>query len=113
MYTLLPAMKGANGQLLLQSIDDMEERYTGLHLTHHLVRFRTILRRSTTMAVQDKQIVEARLHMYDILLDQDPQIQERIARGEIRGQQKAVADFVEDRFRALVEIAQQQATGVN
>ena len=113
MYTLLPAMKGANASLLLQSIDEMEERYTGLHLAHHLVRFRTILRRSTTMSVQDKQIVEDRLHMYDSLLDQDPEIQERIARGEIRGQQKAVVDFVEVRFPALVEIAQQQVARLN
>jgi hypothetical protein len=58
MYTLLPAMKGANGPMLLQAVEEMEQEYKGLHLARHLVRFRTILRRSKTLTEQDKQIVE-------------------------------------------------------
>ncbi len=102
MYTLLPAMKGANASLLMRAITEMEQRYTGSHLAHHLVRFQTILQRSTTVSAQDKQIVEDRLRMYDSLLDQ-----------EIRGQQKALLELIEVRFPALVEMAQQQVAHLN
>ncbi len=117
MYTLLPAMKGANASMLLQAIKEMEQHYKGPHLAHHLVRFRTILRRSKTLTALDKQIVEDRLYPYDSLLDEDPDIQERIARGiekgKIEGQQKAVIDFIEVRFPALIEVAQEQVVQLN
>src|SRR5947209_8378999 len=113
MYTLLPAMKGANVSLLLRAIDEMEQRYTGPHLGHNLVRFRTIIMRSKTMSIQDKQIVEDRLHAYDSLLDEDPEIKERIARGKIEERQRAVIEFIEARFPALVEVAQEQVVRLN
>src|SRR5712692_7478505 len=117
MYTLLPAMKGAHASMLVQAVTEMEQWYTGLHLGRHLVRFRTILRRSTTLSAQEKQIVEDRLHMYDSLLDEDPDIQERVARakieGQIRGQQRAVLVTVETRFPALVEKAQRVVERLN
>src|SRR5713101_7090497 len=90
MYTLLPAMKGANAPMLLQAVNEMEQEYKGLHLARHLVRFRTILRRSKTLSEQDKQIVEERLHMYDSLLDEDPDIQERVAKAKIETQQRTI-----------------------
>jgi hypothetical protein len=117
MYTLLPAMKGVHASMLLKAITEMEQWYTGLHLARHLVRFRTILRRSTTLSAQEKQIVEERLHMYDSLLDEDPEIQERVAmakiEGQIRGQQRAVLVIVETRFPALVEKAQKVVERLN
>jgi len=108
MYTLLPAMKNATASLLIQAIYEMEQQYVGVHLTRHLVRFRTILRRSTTLSLQDKQKVEERLHMYDSLLDLDPELQERMAQAEIRGQQKTVIEVIQARFPKLVETAKNQ-----
>lgn len=113
MYTLLPAMRGANASLLMRAITEMERRYTGSHLAHHLVRFRTILRRSTTLSARDKQIVEDRLSMYDSLLEQDAYVHEQRDRGRTEGQQKALLDLVEVRFPALVELAQQQVAHLN
>ncbi len=113
MYTLLPAMKGALVPMLLQAIKEMEQRYTGLHLARHLVRFRTILRRSTTLSAQDKQIVEDRLHMYDSLLDEDPDIQERVARAKIEGQQKLMLEVIQARFPTLAQVAQEQVLRIN
>ena len=113
MYTLLPAMKGANASLLMRAIVEMEQRYTGSHLAHHLVRFQTILRRSTTLSPQDKQIVEDRLSMYDSLLEQDSYVHEQRDRGRTEGQQKALLDLIEVRFPALVELAQQQVAHLN
>jgi len=77
------------------------------------VQFRTILRRSKTLSEQNKQIVEERLHMYDSLLDEDPEIQERVAKAELRGQQKAVIDIIEMRFPALIEEAQEIVARLN
>ena len=113
MYTLLPAMKGANAPMLLQAVEEMEQEYKGLHLARHLVRFRTILRRSKTFSEQDKQIVEERLHMYDSLLDEDPDIQERVAKAKIEAQQKAVIDIIEMRFPTLTEEAQEIVARLN
>jgi tellurite resistance protein len=57
----------------------MRDKYEEPKLAHHLIRFRTILRRSKALSAQDKQEVEAQLHTYDSLLDQDPYIQEQKA----------------------------------
>ena len=65
------------------------------------------------MSIQDKQIVEDRLHAYDSLLDEDPEIKERIARGKIEERQRAVIEFIEARFPALVEVAQEQVVRLN
>jgi len=113
MYTLLPAMKGANAPMLLQAVEEMEQEYKGLHLARHLLRFRTILRRSKTLTEQDKQIVEERLHMYDSLLDEDPEIQERVAKAKIETQQRDILLFVKARFPALAEIAQERIVRLN
>jgi hypothetical protein len=50
---------------------------------------------------------------YDSLLDEDPEIQERVAKAELRGQQKAVIDIIEMRFPALTEEAQEIVARLN
>ena len=51
---------------------------------------------------------------YDSLVDEDPEVQERVARGkaegEIQGAQKIVAGLIEARFPALTELAQERVT---
>jgi hypothetical protein len=112
MYTLLPAMKGANASLLLQAIEEMKLKYKESELGHHLKRFRTILRRSTTVAEQDKQEVEKALQTFDSLLESDPEFLERVDRerteGEIRGLQKMALEAVEDTYPTLVLLAQER-----
>ena len=120
MYTLLPAMKGASAPLLLQAIEEMKQRHKEAQLGHHLVRFRTILRRSGTVSLQDKQEVEDHLDYYDSLLDQDPYIQEQkalervlgrnegIYEGRIQELQQMLLEVVEERFPSLAGLAQQK-----
>ena len=108
MYTLLPAMQNATASLLIQAINEMEQQYVMLHLARHLVRFRTILRRSTTVSPQDKQKVEERLHMYDSLLDLDPELQERMAKAKLSGQQEMVIEVIQLLFPNLAETAKNQ-----
>jgi hypothetical protein len=109
MYTLLPAMKGITASMLLQVIDEMAQSYTGEHLSRHLRRFRTILRRSKTLSAQDKQIVENRMRSYDSLLESDPEIQQMKAQVG----QEYVMLVVKTRFPALIEIAQRQVAQLN
>src|SRR3989440_949734 len=111
MYTFLPGMKGANAPLLLQAIKDMEQRFARPQFVRHLRRFKRILQRSSMLSAQDKQIVEAHMDIhYDSLVDEDPEVQERVAKGKVEMAQKMVADLVEARFPALSELAQERVT---
>jgi hypothetical protein len=119
MYTLLPAMKGADVPLLLQAIEEMKQRYRESELGHHLVRFRTILRRSKTVSTQDKQEVEDHLDYYDSLLDQDPYLQQQKALERILGRtegiqafQDTIIEIVKNRFPTLIELAQQRVVQI-
>ena len=47
---------------------------------------------------------------YDSLVDEDPEVQERVAKGKVEMAQKMVADLVEARFPALSELAQERVT---
>jgi hypothetical protein len=113
MYTLLPAMKGVTAPMLLRAIEEMEQRYTGEHLSRHLRRFRTILLRSKTLSAQDKQIVENRMHSYDSLLESDPEFQQRMAESEIRGKRELLLVVVETRFPPLAQKAHQKVVRLN
>ncbi|HZS77204.1 MAG TPA: hypothetical protein VFA41_11380 [Ktedonobacteraceae bacterium] len=119
MYALLPAMKGANAQLLLQAIEEMKQHYTMPKLGNHLVRFRTILRRSKSLSNKDKQIVEEHMQYYDSLLDSDPYIQQKVAlertleRNQARQEmldllRSSIMEIVGRRFPSLTEKAQQR-----
>ena len=111
MYTFLPGMKGANAPLLLQAIKDLEQRFARPQFIRHLRRFKRILQRSNMLSAQDKQIVEEHMDIhYDSLVDEDPEVQERVARGEIQMAQKMIIGLVEARFPALIELAQERVT---
>lgn len=116
MYTFLPAMKNANVQLLLQAIREMEQYYTRDRFINHLSRFRVILNRSTSLSEKEKQMVNDTIYEYDSLLDNDPDIQKKVAegetRGETRGAQKIVTTLVEVRFPTLVEVAQERIVSI-
>lgn len=109
MYTLLPGMGGADAQLLLYAIGEMEKHFPRPFFEQHMRRFWRILRRAKTLSEQDKQTVEARImQTYDSLIDEDPEVQERVARGKVEGARQIVVDFVEARFPDLKELAQQR-----
>ncbi len=80
---------------------------------------RTILRRSKTISLRDKQEVEAHLQYYDSLLDQDPYLQQQKALERILGRtegiqafQDAIVEIVKNRFPTLVELAQQRVVQI-
>lgn len=113
MYTLLPGMKGVTAPMLIQAIGEMKQRYQGEQLSRHLVRFRTILRRSKTLSAQDKQIVEGEMPTYDSLLESDPELQEYLARTRIDERQRSIVSIVEARFPNLIDWAREQVVRQN
>ncbi len=56
------------------------------------------------------------IYEYDSLLDNDPEIQKKVAkgeaRGEVKGAQKIVTDMVEFRFPTLAEEAYEQVQNI-
>jgi len=116
MYTLLPAMKNVDVALLIRVVREMEQYYPRDSFIRHLARFRVILHRSTTLTEQEKQKMDDELYGYDSLLDNDPSIQEKVAKskatGKTEGAQEIVTALVEIRFPKLVEVAQQKIPGI-
>ncbi len=49
---------------------------------------------------------------YDSLLDEDPEVQERVIRGEIQIAQELVTGVVEARFPTLAKLAKERVTSI-
>jgi predicted transposase YdaD len=130
MYSMLPAMKGADEQLLLQAIKGMEEYYSREELRHHLMRFWRILQKTKTVAREDKELVEEKLRMhYDWFIDTNPEVIQRVSRGKaegkaegkiegkiegkVEGLRQSVMIIVKSRFPALEQLAWQQVTAIS
>lgn len=130
MYALLPAMEGANATLLGKAIDEMIEYYQGkeAQLGQELRWLGIILRRADIVPLEDKQVIEERLNMYDDLIERDPKMQriraesraqgiaEGEARGELKGRaeglQEALVTTVRVRFPSLTDLAQRKVKRV-
>jgi hypothetical protein len=115
LYTLLPAMQGANAPLLIGALREMKAHYTRQQFGHHLIRFRRIMQRSKAMSEQDKKLVEEELRMhiaYDWFLDDNPDVQERVEKGQLRGLQRAVLKILKKRFPSIVDLAQQRVVAI-
>ena len=113
MYTLLPAMKNVSVPMLVQALKDMKHYYTRERFSHHLARFIRILQRSKSLSEEEKQTMRSELNQnYDSFIDENPDVQERVAQGEAKGAQKIVTSIVEVRFPTLAELAQQRVANI-
>jgi len=109
MYTFLPAMKNAVASLLIQALEEIKQHYTQPEFVRHASRFKTILKRSNTVSMQDKRIVEDYMdYHYDSLLDEDPEVKERVARGKVEALQEMAMEVVNDQYPTLAELAQER-----
>jgi len=119
MYALLPAMDGANYEILSRALDEMKEYYEGQPKTlgTHLLWFDTFLSRTDTVTLEDKGRVKNKMEQFDSLLEQSPYVQKKSAeaeeRGIVEGLQKAIVIIIKRRFPKLAELAQQQVTQIN
>jgi hypothetical protein len=88
----------------------MKEHYTRQKFGHHLIRFKRIAQRSKTLSERDKQRVEEEIRMYmayDWFIDENPDVQERVAKKEIEVLQQMALDAVDSRFSSLTVFARQ------
>lgn len=121
MYALLPAMAGANAQLLLRAIEEMVEYYRDddITLVRELRWMGIVLRRATIVPGEEKRVIEERLNMYDDLMEKDPKMRKIRAESEARGKAEGKVEgtlqtarvmllvIVKRRFPTLLEQAQQ------
>ena len=126
LYTLLPTMKGATSEVLTQGLRAMRVFYVGdeSRLCMHWLWFGTLLDRSTTVSQQDKERTRIEMSESESLLDSNPFVRDRVAKGEARGEargrvegetkglQEALIIAVELRFPALLDLAQERAKPV-
>jgi hypothetical protein len=112
MYTFLPGMHGVTMALLMQAIHEMEQTYDRPHFARHLFRFQRILMQTTMLSAEEKQAVIEQLYPYNSLYDEDPEIQERLARkaieSKIEDRQQMVLDAIQSEFPALFSLASQE-----
>jgi hypothetical protein len=126
LYTLLPGMQNATVPRLKQALREMRQYYTtDKRFGDHLVRFQTIMWRSTTMNESEKREMEEELKMIyniDQFIDGNPRVEQRVAQGieqgieqgmaqgmaqgRVEGMQRLMLDVIKDRFPALANQAQ-------
>ena len=116
MYTFLPGMYGVTPTLLMQAIHEMEQHYNRPQFARHLTRFWHILMRTPILSEEEKQAVIEQMYPYNSLIDENPEIQKRLAREgierEIKQTQKLVLDAVESEFPELSSLAAQEVVHV-
>ena len=131
IYTLLPAMKNADADLLLQAIDGLIEVHQKdeTQLGQRLLWFQIFLHRTTTISNQEKEKVQERLDTFRKLFEEDPFVQSFGSRkkeegklegkleGKIEGQVESARDFLLDflntRFPVLGREMQPRIQRVN
>ncbi len=120
LYALLPTMKGATYEVLAQGLQAMKAFYPESRLCMHWLWFGTLLDRTTTVSQQDKERIRIEMSESESLLDSNPFVRERVAKGEARGRaegeakglQEALIVAVELRFPTLLDLAQERAKRV-
>jgi hypothetical protein len=142
LYALLPAMKGATYEVLAQGIKAMRTFYAADEgrLCTHLLWFGTLLARTTTVSQEDKERTRREMNEFESLLDSNPFVRQRFAKGRAEGLtegeakghaegltegeakgreeglaeglQEALVTAVELRFPTLLNLAQERARRV-
>lgn len=93
MYALLPTMEGADEDLLLQAIEELGKAYQSdtEKLANQLIWMGILLGRSSTVPLAMKGTVQRRLDMFEQLWEQDPRVQEIMAKSEAKGEARGEA----------------------
>ncbi|MBV9689400.1 MAG: hypothetical protein JO202_06790 [Ktedonobacteraceae bacterium] len=115
MYVLLPAMRNANANLILQAIEELLEYYRDneSQLARRLLWLSIFLRRAEALPPADKQRVQERINMFDELFEQDEFVRKQRALGREEGKmedsRELLTEIVQARFPSLADLAKQKA----
>jgi hypothetical protein len=112
MYPLLPTMANVDKGLLSQALEEMVQYYQDdeTKLGEQLRWLGVLLRRSDTVAIDDKEAIQEEMSVLDKLLEEDPYLQKKIAAGITKGIAKALPELeaqleaqLEKKLRAKIQ----------
>lgn len=138
MYPLLPAMKGANVEMIVQAMEELSILYNGNEtmLSQEFAWMQVLLERAEIIPAKEKARLGEKLKMYDPLWEEHPRVKKikaeakanakaevaaevaaRIAKAEAEAKaeamksqlKRAMVYLVRVRFPELTELAQQSA----
>ena len=107
LYPLLPATKEPRVDLLRKALQEMFQVYDRHELGYRFSWFYSILRRTSTMSEEDKQILEKELKVqfnYQELFA-ERELKSK-AEGKVEGLQQSIMNFLQARFPALAATPQ-------
>lgn len=119
MYPLLPAMQGANADLIAGAMAELAELYREdeVSLAQQFIWMELLLERTDTISSLEKVNIQERIKMYDPLWDKHPKVkkmrEESEQKGETRALQRAIVELVKARFPELVDEAQQKVDQID
>lgn len=122
MYPMLPAMQGANANLIAQAMEELASLYREdeVSLSQQFVWMELLLERTDTISSLEKVKVQEKIDMYDPLWDEHPKVKKikaeneaKLREKELRTLQEAIVNFVRARFPDLAEEAQKKVEQIN
>lgn len=119
MYPLLPAMQGANAEMIAQAMTELATLYREdeVSLSQQFVWMELLLERTTTTSEEEKRKIQEKLKMYDPLWDEHPKVkkirEESKHEGETKALQKAIVTVVKARFPMLEQLAREKAAQID
>ena len=119
LYILLPCTKAPTVDLMKKALHEMSQVYDRPQLAYRFRWFYSILRRTSTISAEDKQIIDKELRVqfnYQELIEDDPVIQSLLAERELKGKaegrveglQESILNFLQARFPVLAATSQVQ-----
>ena len=112
MYPLLPAMKGANEEIIASALAELKALYREdeVSLAQQFVWMEVLLERTTTISVEEKVRIQEGIKMYDPLWEEHPRVKKIKAEAKAdmeRGRAEAKAEI--ERAKAEIERAKAEA----
>lgn len=119
MYPVLPAMQGANADLIAGAMAELAELYREdeVSLAQQFVWMELLLERTDTISSLEKVKAQEKIKMYDPLWDEHPKVkkirEESEHKGQVQGLQAAIVNLVAARFPDLADEAQQRVKQID
>lgn len=127
VYALMPTMRGATYEMLVQAIKKMRALYSQeeSRFANHMLWFDAFLGRTTTVSDEDKRRIKEYMENFESLLDEGAFVRKRKAEAKEEGRREGLAEgreegiaeglqealvfAVEVRFPPLAGVAQEKA----
>jgi len=115
MYPLLPAMQGANAELIESAMKELASLYREdeVSLAQQFIWMELLLERTDTISSLEKVKIQEKIKMYDPLWDDHPKVKKIREESEVKTLRKDIMRVVGAHFPNLTELAQQEVGKIN